>query len=99
MLFRAGLIESWGRGTLKIIKECDAAGLPVLEYVYSSPDFEVRMTAKTPGKTPDLILAVLKQDASLTIPELNRALSRIYDRVRVSQKDFALLKSLADLPE
>jgi ATP-dependent DNA helicase RecG len=27
-LFRSGYIESWGRGTLKIIKECERAGLP-----------------------------------------------------------------------
>jgi len=28
VFFKGGLIESWGRGTLKIIAECKAAGLP-----------------------------------------------------------------------
>jgi ATP-dependent DNA helicase RecG len=28
ILFKAGYIESWGRGTLKIIEECKSAGLP-----------------------------------------------------------------------
>jgi ATP-dependent DNA helicase RecG len=28
VFFKGGLIESWGRGTLKIISECKAAGLP-----------------------------------------------------------------------
>tara|TARA_R110002124_G_scaffold17532_3_gene73482 strand:- start:367077 stop:368396 length:1320 start_codon:yes stop_codon:yes gene_type:complete len=28
VFFRAGLVESWGRGTIKIIEECEKAGLP-----------------------------------------------------------------------
>ena len=28
ILFKAGYIETWGRGTLKIIEECKSAGLP-----------------------------------------------------------------------
>ena len=31
VFFKGGLIESWGRGTLKIIDECHAAGLPTPE--------------------------------------------------------------------
>ena len=72
--FRAGLIESWGRGTLKIIRECQDAGLPEPLYQYEYPDFEVRLFAKTPGKTPgktpDMILEVLRQDTGLSIPEI-----------------------------
>ena len=34
VFFKAGLIETWGRGTIKIIEECIAAGLP-------EPKFEV----------------------------------------------------------
>jgi ATP-dependent DNA helicase RecG len=33
--FRCGFIELWGRGTLKIIKECELAGLPKPVYQYS----------------------------------------------------------------
>lgn len=31
VFFKGGLIESWGRGTLKIIDECESAGLPTPE--------------------------------------------------------------------
>ncbi|MCH2218137.1 MAG: putative DNA binding domain-containing protein [Flavobacteriales bacterium] len=31
VFFKGGLIESWGRGTLKIIDECRSAGLPIPE--------------------------------------------------------------------
>ena len=34
VFFKAGLIETWGRGTIKIIEECVAAGLP-------EPRFEI----------------------------------------------------------
>jgi ATP-dependent DNA helicase RecG len=34
VFFKAGLIETWGRGTIKIIEECKNAGLP-------EPKFEV----------------------------------------------------------
>ena len=40
-LFRSGYIESWGRGTLNIINECLAAGLPTPLYYYSMSGFWV----------------------------------------------------------
>ena len=40
-LFRSGYIESWGRGTLKMIKECFEAGLPKPLYYYDMSDFFV----------------------------------------------------------
>jgi ATP-dependent DNA helicase RecG len=41
-LFRSGYIESWGRGTLKMIKECEAVGLPKPVYFYDMSGFFVR---------------------------------------------------------
>jgi ATP-dependent DNA helicase RecG len=34
--FKGGLIEAWGRGTIKIINECEKAGLPepIIENVF-----------------------------------------------------------------
>ena len=32
MFFKAGLIETWGRGTIKIMDECKKAGLPEPEF-------------------------------------------------------------------
>jgi ATP-dependent DNA helicase RecG len=40
-LFRSGYIESWGRGTLKMIRECELAGLPKPVYFYDMSGFFV----------------------------------------------------------
>lgn len=40
-LFRSGYIESWGRGTIKIIKECKQAGIPAPFFSYDSSDISV----------------------------------------------------------
>ena len=40
-LFRSGYIESWGRGTLKMIRECELAGLPQPVYFYDMSGFFV----------------------------------------------------------
>lgn len=39
--FRSGYIESWGRGTIKIISECKKAGLPEPVFTYDSSDISV----------------------------------------------------------
>ena len=39
--FRSGHIESWGKGTIKIIDKCKEAGLPSPKYYYESSDFWV----------------------------------------------------------
>lgn len=40
-LFRSGYIESWGRGTLKIIRECKQAGILEPVFSYDSSDISV----------------------------------------------------------
>lgn len=40
-VFRCGYIESWGRGTIKIIEKCKEAGLPNPSYYYQSSGFWV----------------------------------------------------------
>lgn len=40
-LFRAGYIESWGRGTLKMITECRAHHLPAPRFHFDAADFTV----------------------------------------------------------
>jgi ATP-dependent DNA helicase RecG len=40
-LFRSGYIESWGRGTIKIINECKKAGIPEPVFTYESSDISV----------------------------------------------------------
>jgi len=40
-LFRSGYIESWGRGMLKMIKECESAAIPKPVYTYDMSGFWV----------------------------------------------------------
>jgi ATP-dependent DNA helicase RecG len=40
-LFRSGYIESWGRGTIKIINECRKSGIPDPVFSYDSSDISV----------------------------------------------------------
>ncbi len=64
--FRAGMIESWGRGIEKINQECRAAGVPLPEYRTDASGLMVqfrtdvrpngKVTEKTPQKTPQKTL-------------------------------------------
>lgn len=42
-LFRSGYIESWGIGTIKIIKECKQAGIPEPVFSYDSSDISLEL--------------------------------------------------------
>ncbi|MFM9949459.1 MAG: ATP-binding protein [Saprospiraceae bacterium] len=85
--FRAGLIEAWGRGTLKIIRECKEAGLPVPAFSYDLSGFRIdfkrgpekmsgkasgKASGKMSGKTSGKILALIQADRTITIPELSQ---------------------------
>ncbi|OPX26488.1 MAG: transcriptional regulator [Candidatus Cloacimonas sp. 4484_140] len=41
VFFKAGLIEAWGRGTIKISEECRKAGLPEAEFIEEFGGFSV----------------------------------------------------------
>ncbi len=43
IFFRAGLIESWGRGTVRIVEECQTAGLPEPIFELVSGGFQVTL--------------------------------------------------------
>ena len=79
--FRSGFIESWGRGTLKIIQECKDAGLPVPEFKYDMSGFIIefqqpaeessgKSSGKGSGKGSGKILELIKGNKDITIPEL-----------------------------
>lgn len=42
-LFRSGYIESWGRGTIKIFRECKQAGIPEPVFSYDSSDISIEL--------------------------------------------------------
>ncbi len=79
--FRAGLIEAWGRGTLKIIKECKEYGIktPLFKYTLSGFVIEFRFVAQEKSSVsnglPDmsienLVLDILSKNKNVTIAEL-----------------------------
>ncbi|MDA3779206.1 MAG: hypothetical protein PF487_03080 [Bacteroidales bacterium] len=42
IFYFAGLIESWGRGTINIVNDCKAANLPEPIYNYKATYFSIR---------------------------------------------------------
>jgi ATP-dependent DNA helicase RecG len=73
--FRAGLIEAWGRGTLKIIEECQKTGIPSPEFSSDSGGLGIefrRSSGKMSGKMSGKILALVREDKFVTIPELSK---------------------------
>ncbi|MDO9566211.1 MAG: ATP-binding protein [Candidatus Desulfaltia sp.] len=76
-LFRAGLIEAWGRGIYKIISECEKFGAvpPKFNCDFSGLMVELgakseQVSGKTSGKTSGKILELMKSNRGITIPEL-----------------------------
>jgi ATP-dependent DNA helicase RecG len=79
--FRAGLIEAWGRGTIKIIHECKKAKaqIPVFKYDLSGfvVEFDYKTIPTTLGTNPqptgtnaDKVMALIAANESITIAEL-----------------------------
>lgn len=64
-LFRAGYIESWGRGTIKIINACKAHKMAPPIFANTAPDFEVTLIHYTKealaakGLKPEFITIIL----------------------------------------
>ncbi len=76
--YRRGIIETWGRGTLKIARLLKEAG-------HVPPEVAVRegavvvtfaLPGKTPGKTPAEILRLLTDDPALSVAQLAARLGR-----------------------
>ena len=74
VFFRSGLIESWGRGTIKIFNEAKAAKIPVPIFKYEDNGFyvifnfvEVSLDLK--------ILELIKQNQTITRNEISKTLS------------------------
>ena len=79
--FRAGIIEAWGRGTLKIINECLAQNLPEPVFEYEAPGFQisfsepsnsgsVRGTERMSERMSERIIELIKKNNKITIKEL-----------------------------
>ena len=78
-LFRAGLIEAWGRGTIKIIQECKKQGNINATFQFDEMGFQVILAQITSEKTSEKmsgkVIDVLSNNHRLTIPEIATQLS------------------------
>lgn len=80
--FRAGLIEAWGRGTLKIIKECTNVHLPAPIFKYDLSGFVIEfdgIAEVMSGKMSGKLLKLIKENEVITIRELA-------DKIGVTQR-------------
>jgi ATP-dependent DNA helicase RecG len=78
MFYKAGFVESWGKGTNNIVNDCLKMNLPEPDYKYTQKAVQVflyKTTQETIQETKkiftkDKILLELKKDSSLTREEL-----------------------------
>ncbi|MFW9596797.1 MAG: ATP-binding protein [Paludibacter sp.] len=74
--FRAGMIESWGRGIEKIVSLCTQAGLPepCFDTVFGGLQIEFYTTGKSIGKsigkTSDKLIVLIKENNEITVDQL-----------------------------
>jgi ATP-dependent DNA helicase RecG len=79
VFYKAGFIENWGRGTLKIIEKCLEQGLPEPDFaedhgVFTVTLYKTELKEKTSGDTVKVtgeeIAALISENPSITISEL-----------------------------
>ncbi len=100
-LFRSGYIESWGRGTLKIIRECKQAGIPEPIFSYDSSDISVefRKDIYNEKYLQSLNLSDRQVKAVLFTKEKGRITNKEYQEInhttdRTALRDLELLMEL-----
>ena len=72
--FRSGLIESWGRGTIKIFNEAKAAKIPVPIFRYEDNGFYVIFNF-VEVSVQQQVLDLIKEDPKITIVKISELLS------------------------
>ena len=99
-LFRSGYIESWGRGTIKIINECKKAGIPEPVFTYDSSDISVefRKDIYNEKHLQSLDLNVRQVKAVLYVKEKGRITNKEYQEIN-NTTDRTALRDLETLIE
>jgi len=97
-LFRSGYIESWGRGTIKIINECKKAGIPEPVFAYDSSDISVefRKDIYNEKHLRTLDLNVRQVKAVLYVKEKGRITNKEYQEIN-NTTDRTALRDLETL--
>lgn len=72
--FRSGLIESWGRGTIKILNEAKAAKTPAPVFRYDDSGFYVIFSFEE-GSVEQKVLRLIKTDGKTTAIKMAEELS------------------------
>jgi ATP-dependent DNA helicase RecG len=90
-LFRSGYIESWGRGTLKMIKECELAALPKPIYFYDMSGFFVEFKKDNYNEQYLSELGLNKRQikAILFVKEKGNITNSIYQKINVVRRTTA----------
>ena len=92
--FRSGLIESWGRGTIKIFNEAKAAKIPVPIFRYEDNGFYVIFNF-VEVSIQQQVLNLIKEDPKITIAEMGNNLNtpvRTMNRILTGLKDEKIIK-------
>lgn len=76
--YRRGIIETWGRGTLKIARlmQESGLGLPAVTLRDGAVVVTFNLPGKTTGKTPEGVLRLLAEDPNLSVPQLAERLNK-----------------------
>ena len=90
IFFKAGLIEAWGRGTIKFIDKCNNAGLPEPEFkeefvgfaVYFFKDIYSEDILKKTGLNERQIIALkyIKKHGSINLSNLKRLIQSVTEK-------------------
>lgn len=86
-LFRSGYIESWGRGTLKIIKECRQAGIPEPVFNHDSSDITVEFRK-------DIYFAEYLESLGLNERQVKAVLC-VKEKGKITNRDYQSLYSVS----
>lgn len=92
--FRSGLIESWGRGTIKIFNEAKAAKIPVPIFRYEDNGFYVIFNF-VEVSVQQQVLNLIKEEPKITIAEMGNNLNtpiRTMNRILTGLKDEKIIK-------
>lgn len=92
--FRSGLIESWGRGTIKIFNEAKAAKIPVPIFRYEDNGFYVIFNF-VEISIQQQVLDLIKEDPKITIAQMGENLDiavRTMNRILTGLKDDNIIK-------
>ena len=86
VFFKAGLIETWGRGTLKIIEECKKAGLP-------EPKFEINSGGFLVIFYKDKFTIDYLKKLNLNERQI-KAIKYVKEKGRISNKEYQILNNV-----